>query len=332
MVAWAEAQGVDPVDVEYLRRAVPARVKEFARARGLDPQKFLDPDVTLDGGAPATPATMARGVGGGPAPRSSRPAGGSAGPAVARPAWERAAWAEPGLVNQIRAALELQGEHRDERSLLAGRATKVTEAFGGTNETSRVTFDNGMVGYHKPFSGLNDEIAVAFGQSAAEQSIHEFAAWNLARELGEPYHDLVPPCVLREVNGELGSLGLERPGRTGADYEEAPEWRDAAFFDALIGQQDRHRGNFLMAGSRLTLIDHGYCFARPGDYENFSVIHNGRAGDVITDRERAALDRLTRSPDLLGLARVLAPDRAAAVLKRARTMQDTGRMPWPGAY
>jgi hypothetical protein len=36
----------------------------------------------------------------------------------------------------------------------------------------------------------------------------------------------------------------------------------AAFFDSLIAQQDRQPGNWRWDDNRLTLIDHGYAFAR----------------------------------------------------------------------
>jgi hypothetical protein len=39
----------------------------------------------------------------------------------------------------------------------------------------------------------------------------------------------------------------------------------AGFFDALIGQQDRHGGNLLVDQDRLYLIDHGFAFGRTGD-------------------------------------------------------------------
>ena len=48
----------------------------------------------------------------------------------------------------------------------------------------------------------------------------------------------------------------------------------AAFFDSLIGQQDRHRGNYRWdaTNEKLGLIDRGFAFAHaPDQYFNRSV-------------------------------------------------------------
>lgn len=228
-----------------------------------------------------------------------------------------------------------QGEHRDERSLLAGAVLTKAAAQGGTNETVRVEFDNGVVAYHKPFSGLNDRLAESFGHTSAQQSMHEVAAWQLARQMGPPWSELVPPCVVREVNGQMGSLAVERSGRNMMrGFDAVPEWREAAFFDALIGQQDRHPGNYLISGDRMTLIDHGYAFARPGDMCNWSFIAGKRAATdpVLTHQERGVLDRLVASRDLFGLAGVLEPERAQAVRSRAERMLSSNRVLAGGDY
>jgi hypothetical protein len=89
----------------------------------------------------------------------------------------------------------------------------------------------------------------AFGQDSAQQSLH--GRWRLASQLGPPWSEIVPPVVIREVNGQVGSFALERPGKAAmsSDPWSTGEWREAAFFDCLIGQQDRHPGNFLVAGT-----------------------------------------------------------------------------------
>src|SRR5699024_5270483 len=142
-----------------------------------------------------------------------------------------------------------QGSHRDERSLLDGEPIRTQHADAGTNETCRVQFDNGIIGYFKPFDGLNDRLASEFGHREAEQPLHEAAAWQLARQMGPPYAGMVPPVVIRQINGRLGSLSLERAGAPMCHKPwHVPEWTSAAFFDALVGQQDRHPDNFLVAG------------------------------------------------------------------------------------
>lgn len=205
------------------------------------------------------------------------------------------------------------------------------------NVTRRIKFDNGMVGYHKPFSGLKGWLSLAFGHdNPGQQPIHEFAAWKLASGLGEPYSTMVPPVVIREVDGQLGSVIVERPGLTGSDFHKAPldEAKAAAFFDALIGQQDRHGGNYLMAGDRITLIDHGFSFAKPGDRMNQSRLVSWRADSHprLEEAEIACLAKVVASGDLFGLRATLEPDRVDALQARARLMLLTGRILPPGQY
>ena len=215
-------------------------------------------------------------------------------------------------------------------------------ARGGTNETTRWQLHNGQVAFHKPFADLNDSIADGFGQATAQQPVHEAAAWRLAERLGEPYRSLVPPCVLREVEGKMGSLSLERPGVPGrpiGELEEADR-RAAGFFDCLIGQQDRHRNNYLVAGDRLTLIDHGYAFAKPGNYCNYSDFVSWRTTDDADSDKRGrlsgaeidALDRVLDSEDAGGLRGMIEDDRLDALLGRARRMRETGRLLGRGDY
>lgn len=345
-VAWAELEG--ELDMaEQFAKMNPADVKQWLRDRGKNPDDFKTgfpstawPAAGASAPPPqgAPPAPPLAPAGPAPAPRAAGGRAGAGGAAVAGSAgvpapqaptsgWENEWWCDPSLKAQIQSVVDAQGVHRDERSLLAGVPEQVVQAAGGTNETSRVTLDNGLVGYHKPFADLNDSLASGFGQAVAEQPVHEAAAWQLASQMGPPYDAMVPPVVLREVNGKLGSFALERPGKQmRRDVEVSPEWREAAFFDALIGQQDRHPNNYLMAGDRLTLIDHGYTFARPGDYCNWSWFVQRRHADSpdLTYQEREVLQRVVSSPDLMGMRSVLSPDRADALKVRAERMLRDG--------
>jgi hypothetical protein len=103
-----------------------------------------------------------------------------------------------------------------------------------------------------------------------------------------------------------------------------PTWcLPAAFFDALVAQQDRHAGNWRWDGERLALIDHGYAFARPGDILNHSELvaarHSHGAGALLAE-ERQALTRLFGDPALLGMTSFLEPERARALADRAQLM------------
>lgn len=256
------------------------------------------------------------------------------------PEWSQGAtWCTEQLLSQIQSGQSRQGQDRDERHLLAGVPAQRTRVPGGSNETIRFTLDNGQVAYHKPFADLNDRMARGFGQTSAQQPVHEAAAWRLAERLGEPYRSLVPPCVLRVVEGKMGSFALERPGvpyREVGDVEES-ERRAAAFFDCLIGQQDRHRMNYLVAGDRVSLIDHGYAFAQKGTYCNYSDFLLWRTtSDAtrgrLTGAEIDALDAVLDSEDGGGLRGLIEDARLDALLDRARRMRESGHLLSPGNF
>lgn len=363
---WAEREGYGDDEVRRLLDAPPMVAKQWAKERGVDPKDFIEwvparsiPDDPLGAGpVPAAPAPVPvrapvpvpPPVGGGGRHRAD--GGGAAGrgragapiaqpepsPAVApvggRPVWA-GTWCSPAVEDSILAAQAQQGAHRDERSLLAGSSEKQKRVVGGTNSTSCVTLDNGMRGYFKPFEGGHKGLEKAFGHSDRIQMMHEYGAWRLASQMGPPWSDLVPPTVVREFDGQIGSFQMERAGR-GKVFQpwDAQEWRDAGFFDSLIGQQDRHPGNYLVAGDRISLIDHGYSFATPGSRENYSMLSNRRASEdpVLTHSERDVLTKVVNSPDLMGLSQVLEPARAAALKDRAQRMLAGNRVLAGGDY
>lgn len=220
-----------------------------------------------------------------------------------------------------------QGTRPGEAELLGKQVRSMSPVAGGTNITNVVVFEDETSSYHKPFSGLRVGLARSFGQDGPLQSIHEVAAYRFAHELGEPYRTMVPPTVLREIDGELGSLQKDAAGKQHAgSVRELSGWQHAAFYDALIGQQDRHGGNYRVTDDgHIRLIDHGYSFRREDDYENASDFKLMRALDepALTADELRICRRVIDSPDTLGMRGVLEPDRVQAIRDRAQQMLDT---------
>lgn len=100
--------------------------------------------------------------------------------------------------------------------------------------------------------------------------IYECAAYKLSRLLDI---DSVPPCVLRTIDGQKGSVQLwveqattEFQNRYDVDGPKAPERWPSVFdtmrvFDALIDNFDRHSGNVLVdSHDRIWFIDHTRSF------------------------------------------------------------------------
>jgi hypothetical protein len=217
--------------------------------------------------------------------------------------------------------------------------------------------------FFKPIRGVNRTAAAHYDQrSPVDVGIHEIAAWWLARELGSPWSDLVAPAVWLDPPGasdidECGPVSLGMGGSAqlpepGEGFDQLIS--DAAFFDALVGSQDRHDQNLRASTPppNLGLIDHGYAFAGRGDHHNGYptagfflrmrygqrrfmvpgqpvVLDYGGVGALspsLTEFEQEALERLRADPRLLGVAEILSPGRAVAVRVRVERMHQTGQI------
>jgi hypothetical protein len=132
----------------------------------------------------------------------------------------------------------------------------------------------------------------------------------------------------------VGAASVFRGGNVGKRgfYDAVPDQVSAAaFFDALIGQQDRNKGNVLWYEERqvIYLIDHSFSFARAGANHGASDLVQwrwSRGARRLTDTELDALGRSLDSGELLTLRRFLDPERADALEGRARRMQESGEI------
>ena len=199
--------------------------------------------------------------------------------------------------------------------------------------TFHVGLDNRLEAFHKPFDHVVVAQANFYGHHHREPPIHECVAWRLAHAIGPPLDELVAPVVMRECGpGNWGSLTARQAG-VGRTLEPIQGRRDqclsAAFFDALIGQQDRHLGNFRWDAnsSHLGLFDHGFAFALPGDLFNASFFVEWRWDSNLESLEQweiEALEVLLRSHDVHGLTEMLQAPRVDRLQERARTMLEDG--------
>lgn len=126
-------------------------------------------------------------------------------------------------------------------------------------------------------------------------------------------------------------LRVSSVGKQGS-YDAVPDQVSAAaFFDALIGQQDRNKGNVLWYEERqvIYLIDHSFSFGRAGvnhgasDFVQWRWNHGSRR---LTAAEVDAVGPLLESGDLLTLRRFLDQERADALEARARRMRESAEM------
>lgn len=211
---------------------------------------------------------------------------------------------------------------------------RIKDFEAGKNEIWRVYLGSTHEpAYFKPLNGVNGTEAFMWGHDKVSTTLAEVAAWRLAAALGGPLLEIATPCVLRwihEIDEHApGALLVAQPRDEAATKEifyTAPvACRHAAFFDALIGQQDRHAGNFLTDGQQLFLIDNGFAFGRreQDDLFHCSVFLDWRWRDesqALSEWESGALGRLVASGDLLGLAEMLEESRGGSLRRRAEQM------------
>jgi hypothetical protein len=235
--------------------------------------------------------------------------------------------------------LRMQGHDPSEQILIDGEIVDYgehqTQAKGGTYLAE---FADGSLAYHKRHDLLDRPTVGDFGHSIDTPPLHECAAWHLAKALGPRYARLLPVTVYRKIDDEWGSLAAAQPGRkpaVGATFMGAPEEvNDAGFFDALIGQQDRHANNLLWddAEGRLRLIDHGFCFpggsTGPHRIRTWKLQNQRRQKKLALDEEELALiNRVLGSDDLLGIQPLLEPERGNEMTRRLKLLLTSKTIP-----
>ncbi|MGH3025896.1 MAG: hypothetical protein ACRDLR_05585 [Gaiellaceae bacterium] len=197
----------------------------------------------------------------------------------------------------------LQDELEPDRELLEapyqGPAKKTGREHRGANDQIPVCLEAGIYCYFKPINGVDATTADALGHTIVSATLAECAAWRLAHALGGVFAEIVVPQVLRQLDDvdplAPGALCRRREGKPQSDEPFAKvreQCLAAAFFDSLIGQQDRNKNNWLWhdASGEFRLIDHGFAFARPGDtFVNlrFTRWRWGKKEQQLVDDERS---------------------------------------------
>lgn len=155
----------------------------------------------------------------------------------------------------------------------------------------RFALSDGAFGYFKPFNenSYNERSFHDYGVTSLCASINEVNAYRLAQAMGAGFEDLVPETVMREINGEIGSLQREVKENDWMeinyleDEQLREDYRKAAIFDFVVGNLDRHGDNFLYGydlkedGSyqpRIRLIDNSFTFPRANSQIGYFFNHS----------------------------------------------------------
>jgi hypothetical protein len=205
--------------------------------------------------------------------------------------------------NQLKADLRNRGVIRPmgsgeakegEKELREAKVVSVKPLGGGINETKLVTLEGGIKAVFKEPSE-NDSM-VRGNIKSGKGPEREVGAWEVAKLAG--YEDIVPPTVFRTMDGKAGSLmkfwdgDLARKiaekddymNKRPAAYDGDTDLHRTAMFDYVIGNEDRHMGNWLVGNGKLQLIDHGLSF--PDREFSYGSRGNVKIMDEVARRER----------------------------------------------
>ncbi len=182
----------------------------------------------------------------------------------------------------------------------------------GINKTEKVLLEKDGVRMHAAFRTIRDTKYLAEGVDkyvpVRDDHVFEVAAYRISRMLGLA---MVPPTILREINGQSGSLqawvesAMMEKERRGKKVQPPDEWYWMSqmltmhLMDNLLANTDRHQGNLLVDPDwEVWLIDHTQAF-RPIDklFSGEKVLYCDR--HVWTRLK--ALDRATVQSELKGL-------------------------------
>lgn len=190
----------------------------------------------------------------------------------------------------------LENKLRDPQATEVGkRALK-----GGSNDNFLITLSNGVSAIWTPTAGEKSGDKPRPNIPRGTQAKREEAAYLVDKRLG--HFARVPPAVSSGLEGRPGALKLlvsqgldgKESGQENLPGKTAPEdYRRIALFDHVVGNLDRHSGNYLVDGeNRPVPIDHGLAFpVQNGDQGT----HNFKfdATFQLNDEEKAILRKFS---------------------------------------
>lgn len=186
-----------------------------------------------------------------------------------------------------------------------------THLGGGCNVTKKLYLANGHYAVWKPSSGEDEGIRrnIATGWQAEREA----AAWEVAKLVG--MDDLATPCYVARLNGQKGSIMAWNAGAhiAASEYSNMYDGEEnvarAAAFDWVIGNEDRHAGNWMIdKHGDMHLIDHGCCFPDQAPYSMYNA-------SIMNHARQEFAGKPSHSPDLYAAAYEENIDKIADVMQ-----------------
>lgn len=224
-------------------------------------------------------------------------------------------------------ALEAQLKH--------GQEVGKKRLGGGRNGSFLVELSTGPCGVWKPRAYELKEKSRTQLPKDANQALRDVAAYQVDAFLGHMVR--VPPAVASGLEGREGALSLFVPGcADGRDLGEKPvvlgalseqDYRRLALFDHVIGNLDRHGGNWLVDREGHPVpIDHGLSFPLQNRDQGFHHFDFDRSF-ALNDEEKARLNSflLRRGEIRDALGPLLEKEAIEAMFERVEHLLTEGR-------
>lgn len=219
----------------------------------------------------------------------------------------------------------------------------------GETDVKRYILEDGSVGYFKSLrhNSESEHIFGDYGTNSLGGLINEVNAYQMAQALGGEYSEMVPETVIREVDGSIGTFQREVKESTATiSYDEGSPLREdvrrAAIFDFVIGNQDRHNGNFIYAesgegeGSRpcIKLIDHSFSFLPKNSILNNVIFSDNDFDDTtlepsemnLTAKDIESLTSARAAVEEWVSAKTIDSDLGARTIRRIDFLMDVSKV------
>lgn len=205
--------------------------------------------------------------------------------------------------------------------------TNTKNLGGGANESKKVTFSDGTHGVWKPSDGEAEGLRDTVPDGTFYR--REAAASSIAKITGMA--DLVPETVERNIGGKIGSMQRWVDNSRVADDAGDRMWNGekdlarAAAFDMMIGNTDRHSGNWMVERStgKLALIDNGLAFPTGMEEHRSFIAYRAYSERMpvpkeVLDWDGAKIDRTLQEHKIESEARELVQKRLHVLKESAK--------------